>query len=138
MKISARNVFDGKIVEIKKGVTTSHVSIDAKGHILTASITGESVEALGLKVGEAVKAVIKSSDVLVAIGQDLKISARNILPGKIAEIRKGVTTSHVLIDVKGQIVTASITEESVGELGLKVGDDALAVIKSTDVLVAVA
>jgi len=67
MKISARNIFDGKIVEIKKGATTSHVLIDVKGLIVTASITNESVEELGLKVGGAAKAVIKSSDVLVAV-----------------------------------------------------------------------
>jgi molybdate transport system regulatory protein len=138
MKISARNIFDGKIVGIKKGVTTSHVLIDAKGQIVTASITGESVEELGLKVGDSAKAVIKSSDVLVAVGSSLKISARNILDGKIVDIKKGVTTSHVAIDVKGQIVMASITEESVADLGLKVGDPVKAVIKSSDVLVAVA
>jgi len=138
MKISARNIFDGKIVEIKKGVTTDHVLIDVKGQIVTASITDESVNDLGLKVGAAVKAVIKSSDVLVAIGQDLKISARNIFDGKIVDIKKGVTTSHVVIDVKGQTVTASITEESVASLGLKVGEAVKAVIKSSDVLVAVA
>ncbi len=98
----------------------------------------KSVNDLGLKVGGAVKAVIKSSDVLVAIGPDLKISARNIFDGKIVDIKKGVTTSHVLIDVKGQTVTASITEESVASLGLKVGEAVKAVIKSSDVLVAVA
>jgi molybdate transport system regulatory protein len=138
MKISARNIFDGKVVEIKKGATTDHVLIDVKGQIVTASITDESVNDLGLKVGAAVKAVIKSSDVLVAIGQDLKISARNIFEGKIVDIKKGVTTAHVLIDVKGHTLTASITEESVASLGLKVGEAVKAVIKSSDVLVAVA
>jgi molybdate transport system regulatory protein len=137
MKISARNIFDGKIVEIKKGATTAHVMIDVKGQIVTAAITDESVDDLGLKVGEAVKAVIKSSDVLVAVGPELKISARNIFDGKIVEIKKGVTTSHVVIDVKGQSVTASITEESVADLGLKVGEAVKAVIKSSDVLVAI-
>ncbi len=67
MKISARNIFDGVIVEIKRGATTSHVILDVKGLIVTASITNESVEELGLKVGGAAKAVIKSSDVLVAV-----------------------------------------------------------------------
>ncbi|MCI4679230.1 TOBE domain-containing protein [Rhodoblastus acidophilus] len=67
MKLSARNVFDGKIVEIKKGVTTSHVLIDVKGLIFTASITNESVEEMGLKVGESAKAIIKSSEVIVAV-----------------------------------------------------------------------
>ncbi len=67
MRLSARNVFDGKIVEIKKGVTTSHVLIDVKGMIITASITNELVEDLELKVGGAAKAVIKSSEVIVAV-----------------------------------------------------------------------
>ncbi len=67
MRLSARNVFDGKIVDIKKGATTSHVMIDVKGMIITASITNKSVEDLGLKVGGAAKAVIKSSEVIVAV-----------------------------------------------------------------------
>jgi molybdopterin-binding protein len=67
MKISARNALPGKIVDIKKGATTAHVRIDVNGTIVTASIINESVEDLGLKVGDKVHAVIKSSDVMVAI-----------------------------------------------------------------------
>lgn len=66
-----------------------------------------------------------------------KISARNVLPGTVEEVKKGATTAHVLIDVKGLIVTASITNEAVDELGLKPGAAVQAVIKSSDVLVAV-
>jgi molybdopterin-binding protein len=51
----------------------------------------------------------------------MKISARNVLEGTVKEVKKGATTSHVLIDVKGSIITSSITNESVDELGLKVG-----------------
>ena len=51
MKISARNVFEGKIIDVRKGATTSHVVIDVKGLHVTASITNEAVEELGLKVG---------------------------------------------------------------------------------------
>jgi molybdopterin-binding protein len=67
----------------------------------------------------------------------MRISARNILRGKIVEVKKGQTTAHVMIDVGGAIVTASITNESVDELGLKQGMTASAVIKSSDVMVAV-
>ncbi|HMK89849.1 MAG TPA: TOBE domain-containing protein [Methylocystis sp.] len=67
MKISARNALPGKVVEIKKGATTAHVIIDVNGATLTASITNESVDELDLKVGQAVHAVIKSSDVMVAV-----------------------------------------------------------------------
>ncbi|MFA5948807.1 MAG: TOBE domain-containing protein [Hyphomicrobium sp.] len=67
MKISARNILKGKIVEITKGATTAHVKIDTGGTVVTASITNEAVDELDLKVGKTVSAVIKSSDVMVAV-----------------------------------------------------------------------
>ncbi|MGV3551385.1 TOBE domain-containing protein [Rhizobium sp.] len=67
----------------------------------------------------------------------MKISARNRLKGKIVEVTKGATTAHVRINVGGSIVTASITNEAVDELGLKVGGEAYAVVKASDVMVAV-
>jgi molybdopterin-binding protein len=66
-----------------------------------------------------------------------KISARNVLEGTIKDIKKGATTSHVLLDVNGATITASITNESVDELGLQVGKKAYAVIKSSEVMIAV-
>ena len=65
----------------------------------------------------------------------MRISARNRLKGRIVEVTKGATTAHVKIDVGGTIVTASITNQAVDELGLKVGDEAYAVIKASDVMV---
>jgi molybdopterin-binding protein len=67
MKISARNVLEGTVKEVKKGATTSHVLIGVKGSIITSSITNESVEELRLKAGSKVKTIIKSSDVMVAV-----------------------------------------------------------------------
>lgn len=68
----------------------------------------------------------------------MKISARNQIKGKVVEVTKGATTSHVRIDIgNGQIVTASITNEAVDDLGLKAGTDAVAIIKATDVMVGV-
>ncbi|MBX5452916.1 MAG: molybdopterin-binding protein [Acidobacteriia bacterium] len=67
----------------------------------------------------------------------MKLSARNQLKGKVVAVQKGATTSHVRIDVgHGIIITSSITNEAVDELNLKVGDDAVAVIKASDVMVA--
>ena len=67
MKLSARNQIKGKILEVKKGATTSHVRLDVNGSIVTASITNESVDELGLAKGKAAYAVIKSSDVMIGI-----------------------------------------------------------------------
>jgi molybdopterin-binding protein len=67
----------------------------------------------------------------------MKISARNNIPGKIVEIKLGATTAHVRIDIGGAIVTASITNEAVAELDLKVGDSVFALIKASDVMVAI-
>lgn len=67
----------------------------------------------------------------------MRISARNILKGKIVEVRKGATTSHVLIDIGGAIVTASVTNEAVDDLKLAVGIQASAIIKASDVMVGV-
>lgn len=66
MKLSARNVIPGRIVKIRKGVTTATVKIEVgKGAIMTSTITREAVEELKLKVGDKVSAIVKSSDVIV-------------------------------------------------------------------------
>jgi molybdopterin-binding protein len=66
-----------------------------------------------------------------------KLSARNQIKGKIVDVTKGATTSHVRIDVGGTIITAAITNEAVAELGLTPGVDAWAVIKASDVMIGV-
>ncbi|HEY5211000.1 MAG TPA: molybdopterin-binding protein [Stellaceae bacterium] len=67
----------------------------------------------------------------------MKLSARNLLQGKIVGIKKGATTSHVRIDIGGAVVTSSITNEAVAELKLKRGQTAYAVVKASDVMVAI-
>ena len=67
MKLSARNVLKGKIVEIVKGATTAHVKLDLGGTTITASITNEAVDDLKLEKGMTASAVIKASDVMVGI-----------------------------------------------------------------------
>jgi molybdopterin-binding protein len=66
----------------------------------------------------------------------MKLSARNQLKGKIVDVIKGATTSHVKVDIgQGIIVTSAITNEAVTDLGLKKGDDAFAIIKASDVMI---
>ena len=66
----------------------------------------------------------------------MKLSARNIIKGKILDVTKGATTAHVKLDVGGgTVITASITNEAVEELKLKTGDTAYAVVKASDVMI---
>lgn len=65
MRISARNQLKGRIVEVTKGSTTAHVTIDVGGSTITASITNQAVDELGLAVGDEVYAIVKASDVMV-------------------------------------------------------------------------
>jgi molybdopterin-binding protein len=67
MKLSARNIIKGKVVEVIKGATTAHVKIDIGGQVITSAITNEAVEQLKLAKGQEAYAVIKASDVMVAI-----------------------------------------------------------------------
>ena len=68
MKISARNILKGTVKEVTKGATTSHVVIDIGGGVLvTSSIANAAVDDLKLAAGKAAYAVIKASDVRVAI-----------------------------------------------------------------------
>jgi molybdopterin-binding protein len=67
----------------------------------------------------------------------VKLSARNQIRGKIVGVQKGQTTAHVRIDIgNGVVITSSITNEAVDDLKLAVGEEAIAVIKASDVMVA--
>ncbi len=66
----------------------------------------------------------------------MKLSARNVLKGKVVAVVKGVTTSNVKIDLgHGIVITSSITMEAAKDLKLKKGDEAYAIIKASEVIV---
>jgi len=67
----------------------------------------------------------------------MRISARNQIRGTVIEVKKGATTSHVRVDIGGNVVTSSITNEAVDELGIKARDSVIVVIKASDVMIGV-
>lgn len=69
MRLSARNRLRGKVVEVTKGQTTAHVRIDVNGTVITAAITNEAVDDLGLAVGQDAYAVVKASDVMIGVDE---------------------------------------------------------------------
>jgi molybdate transport system regulatory protein len=139
MKLSARNVLKGTIESIQEGAVNGIVAIKVGNEVVKAGITMDAIEGLGLKVGGEAYAVIKASNVMFAAGSEriANLSARNQIAGKVIEVKEGAVNGHVAIDANGTVIKGSITNEAIENLGLKVGADAVAIIKSTDVMVAV-
>ena len=139
MKLSARNVWFGKVVNIDQGIVNSVINIQLKGgDKISSVITDNSTKRLDLMPGKEVMAIVKASCVLLGSEIDpKKISARNILTGIISNIVPGAVNDEVTIDLPGgSTVTSIITSASVKRLGLVVGHEISAVIKATDVLLA--
>ena len=141
MKISARNQFSGTITAVKAGAVNSEVDVTLPGgQKIVAMVTNESANALNLKAGGAVVALIKASSVMVMTdAAGMRISARNCLEGTIKSLTMGPVNVEVTIALGGgSEVQATITHEAAAELGLKEGGAATAVFKALTVILGVA
>ncbi len=140
MKISARNILPGTVTNVAEGAVNGVVTIDLGGCQVKADITMAAIEELGLTEGVKACAVIKASNVMFAAGDQriAGLSARNQLPGTVVAVTKGAVNGHVALELAdGSKVTGSITNAAIDDLGLEPGVKALAIIKSTDVMVGV-
>lgn len=67
MKISARNKLPGRVQQITRGAATANVSVVVNGMSMTAAITVDAVDELGIKPGSDVIVIVKASDVMLAV-----------------------------------------------------------------------
>lgn len=140
MKISARNVFEGKVQSVTRGAVNAEVTLLLEGgENVVGIITNSSVDSLNLEKGKTAYAIVKASEVIVGKGVDgTKLSARNVLPGKVTSLLDGAVNSEVAISLLGgTAIVASITKESVKALGLQQGDQVSAIIKASNVMIGV-
>lgn len=140
MKISARNQLKGTISSVAEGAVNGVVTIDLGDTSVKADITMEAIEELGLKEGMTAYAIVKATNVMFAAGSErvAGISARNQLAGTVASVNKGAVNGHVTFKLPdGNTIKGSITNEAIDDLGLAEGAAALAIVKSTDVIVGV-
>ena len=140
MRISARNVLEGKVRNVTKGAVNAEVALALTGgeHIVSV-ITNSSIDSLGLSEGRTAYAIIKANEVIVGKGVDgAKLSARNVLAGEVISFHDGAVNSEVTIKLAGgATVVASITKESVHALGLQPGDRVSAIVKASNVMIGV-
>ncbi|MDM5270747.1 TOBE domain-containing protein [Sulfurovum sp. zt1-1] len=136
MQISARNQLSGRIEKIVKGKVNSQLFLQLKsGNTLISVITNDAVETLGLKEGDDVTAIFKSTSVLLGTGEML-ISAENRFEGIVETVREGTVNAEVVIKI-GELdrIVAVLTKDSVEQLGIESGCKVFTLIKSADIMI---
>ncbi|MGC9144386.1 TOBE domain-containing protein [Hydrogenobaculum sp.] len=140
MKLSARNQLLGKVSSVERGQAVSEVVISIRnGATVKSVITTEAVDSLDLKPGKDVVAIIKSSDVMLGVGEEvekLPLSVRNILKGTVKQVVESDVNSMVKVDIGAELTISSvITTESLKELGIKEGSSVYVIIKASNVMI---
>ncbi|MBN1974227.1 MAG: TOBE domain-containing protein [Sedimentisphaerales bacterium] len=134
--LSARNQLSGEIKSISRGEVTAEVIIITSGGVeISSIITLGSCVRMNLEPGDNVIAVVKASDVIVAIGSDFVISCRNNIQGIIKKIISGPVSNEIVIDADGTELVSIITQSSVKRLKLIENMKVSALIKASNVIV---
>ncbi|KOU72015.1 adenylate kinase [Streptomyces sp. MMG1533] len=134
MSLSIRNQLPGTVTSVTPGEVMATVKVRLTGdRNLTAAITLEAAEELGLAAGSAVHALVKSTEVSLATAPVAGVSIRNQLPGTVRAITTGGAMASVKVALEGGDLTAVITTDAVTDLALAPGASVVALIKSTEV-----
>jgi len=139
MRLSIRNQLDGVVQSVARGEVMAIVRTAlAGGPEITAAITLDAVDDLGLTEGQPVHVLVKSTEVALATSKLANVSIRNQLAGSVAAVDRGTVMTMVRVDVSGgHTVTAAITNDGADDLMLSPGDAVVALIKSTEVGIAI-
>lgn len=141
MKTSARNQWIGKVTAVRSGAVNDEIEVSLPGgQRLAAIITRESTQSLGLRTEQPVVVLVKASSVLLATDlQGARISARNRIDGRVHAIAPGAVNAEVTLKTEdGLSVVAIVTQGAVNELALAAGVRVTALVKASDVILAVA
>ncbi len=140
MKASARNQFNGIVNKVVMGSVNAEVFVSLRGgETLVASITNESIDTLGIKEGIEVLALVKAPQIIIVSNfGDFKVSARNQLNATITHVKPGTVNAEVVMELRGgNLITATVTNDSVETLGLVKGAVVTAIFKAGAVILAV-
>jgi molybdate transport system regulatory protein len=140
MQTSARNQWEGTVSALRAGAVNDEVEVTLPaGARVVAIVTRESTTALGLRVHQSVFVLVKSSSIMLATGlADAKVSAENRLDGTVTAVVAGAINGEVSIDAdSGVPVVAIVSQASICALDLRAGARVTALIKPSDVFLAV-
>ena len=133
--ISARNHFHGIVKEVRRGAVNAIVKLEtAGGNKVSSTISLEAVDELKLVEGKKACIFVKATEVMMA-NENLRISARNQWKGVVKEIKEGAVNAIVKLEIEeGVIISSTISMEAIKDLALSVGSHAVAIVKSTSVM----
>jgi molybdate transport system regulatory protein len=136
--LTTRNQLRGTVARVSLGSVMAEVEIDVDGQELVAAVTRHSVERLGLADGDAVTVLIKATEVMLAKGSGSydELTTRNQISGKVSAVETGSVMAEVRIAISGGELVAAVTRHSVERLALAAGDDVVALVKATEVMLA--
>lgn len=136
---SARNQFLGSIARIETGTVNSEVQVQiSERQRIVAMVTEQSRQEMRLAEGLPVIAMIKASSVTLAVGGDLRVSARNVLTGTLIKLDRGAVNTDVTIELPGEkTLSAMITNKSAEQLELTEGMQVSALFKASSVILMV-
>lgn len=140
MKTSARNQFAGTVSAVRDGAINDEIELAVDGGLkIVATVTRESRDELGLKVGANAFALVKASSiVLMADMGDVRLSTRNQFAGTVSKVTPGAVNTEVVLGLAGgNSVAAIITNDSATAMSLVAGSAATAVFKASSVIVGV-
>ncbi|MER8012648.1 TOBE domain-containing protein [Streptomyces sp. NPDC094149] len=137
MTLSIRNQIPGTVTAVTPGEVMATVKVRLTGgQDITAAITRESVEDLGLTDGTAVRVLVKSTEVSLATAPVAGLSIRNQLPGTVTDLATGGAMASVKVAVQGAELTSVITKDAAQDLDLASGTSVVALIKATEISLA--
>lgn len=135
VRTSARNQFTGTVSAMHEGPAgfEVHLRLDDDNE-LTAAITQESAENLGLKIGAEVHALVKATAVALSTERSIEAGVRNLLCGTVERIHRGNLNAEVSVLLSsGRTITAVVGKEAMHQLKLEVGKRCCALIEASAV-----
>lgn len=124
----------GTIVKVVQGKINAHVQILWKKTPLSVIITRASCEDMHLSAGDNIHVVIKGTDIMLAKSFSGLLSARNRAVGVVRQIIEGDVLSKVVVESQGDMLHAIITNTSLKEMSIQNGDEIMAIVKSTELI----
>lgn len=128
------NVLKGNIAEVRVNGELSIVRVNVRNHLLSCIVidTPETVDYL--VQGEQVKVIFKETEVIIATGKTEGISLRNKFKGEVVRIDSDILLSKLAIETPVGTITSIITSNAVQDLGVKIGTEVTAMIKTNELI----